>query len=147
MAGILLGPRHSAAASGTVALGADSVSGVKTALWSVNANGYVTHTTDAGSTVEQAWIYPRVGMELFEVMASVVDSVGGIGPISDPVGSWIPASSSPKWGYINAFNTKSVELAVSIRRISDGVILAADVTVLIDVEGTLSGGGGGIDAR
>lgn len=140
MAGILLGPRFNAGTvtPGDVSLGADSVaSGGRRGYWRFGSDGFTYKSTSTGSYVAaQAWINPRAGMEQFEVKASL--GSGDALSLSSALDTWISGATSPEWGYASA-GAKTGVLLISIRRISDGVLLVTDVEITIETEGAFGG--------
>lgn len=139
MAGILLGPRYAAAAAGNVSLGADYLYGGSQAIWVLEPNSY-TYALIGYLEQRQQWLYPAVGAGLYEAMATL-DS--GDGLQVSPGAGWHPISSSLQWGYNSGSSPRMGTILVSIRRISDAVLMVDEVPIEIEYGGSLGGGGGG----
>lgn len=145
MTGILLGPRHSLGAAvepGTVALpDGVYVEGINRAVWFLGADGFTYWQLLDEAHKHSAWLNPQVGMEQYEVMAS-------LNPGSDPleVGRdpdvWISAVESPRWGYGGPGGPRGGTITVQVRRVSDLVVVDT-AEVEMSVSGSLGGFSGG----
>jgi hypothetical protein len=101
--------------------------GTASATYSLNSAGTYSSTGEAGGV----WISPQVGMDQFEVRATL--NSGTL--TSGTVGAWLSLGTTRSWN--NTSSTvpgQSANLTVQIRRIGDTAVLAsATVTVTAEV--------------
>jgi hypothetical protein len=108
-----------------------AVFGTTSAHFTLGGDGFVYLAYGSGAPVKgYAWINPQVGMDLFEVKATVLS---GNLP-SGTIGSWVNTGSSHTWGF-SSTSEKECDLGLEIRRVSDSVVVGS-ATINISVSGT-----------
>lgn len=118
--------------SSGIVLTDDYVGGPVVAEWTLGYDGFVYHRNSRGAAFKtDPWVNPQVGMNLYEVEATVLS---GDGPDGD-IGIWETLGSvSRTWGFQTEYDGFEGQLQIQIRRASDHVILKT-VTVSLTVSG------------
>lgn len=121
------------AAPGTVNLVDDSVTGTRYTQWTIGFDGFTYKRTSAGAAaIDVAWISPQVGMDQFEVRATVLsgDTPPGF------IGTWLSLASSWTWGWTAEDSPKGCDLTIEIRGAVDHVVVDS-ATITLTNSGTL----------
>lgn len=118
-------------AQGTSILYNDSVTGSTYAQWTIGYDGWTYKRRTSGASFRgQAWLSPQIGMNNYEVRATVAS--GDVPP--GTIGAWLDLGASHTWGWANQLTQKSCELTIEIRRKADAVVVST-VTISIFVAG------------
>lgn len=131
---LLLGPIYSStAAPGAVGFGDYEVDGFMTAYFTLAGDGFAYQIVRSGtrSPAIGPWITPQVGMNLYECMATQLDTR----PPTGRFGEWLDLANTWSWGYPAppsrtsegfvqpVINDRTSTFQIDIRRKSDGFVV------------------------
>jgi hypothetical protein len=126
------GNSGSGSATGNITFVSGSAVGTLYAQWTIGFDGWTYQRTALGVTnKQQQWITPAIGMDQFEVMASVTS---GDDPPGDALDTWLSLDISRQWGWFNQSHEKQVYLEIQLRD-KTSLDVVADVTVQISNSG------------
>lgn len=90
------------------------------ALWTIGSDGFTyKQTTVAGPVVDDPWITPQMGMEFYDVRASLL---GGQIPPGPALSAWHNLNIDRVWGWEN-LDYVSCQLFVELRITATGSII------------------------
>lgn len=124
MGGILLGQVFGASAGGVgaVAWAGGSVTHQWSCSYGFMPDGHTRRSRGSIVDTSGTWLVPGSGADQFEIRA-VLSS--GNTPTGDALNTWLNLGSTRSWGLSTTGLEKSCELAVEIRQVSDGTVVAS----------------------
>jgi hypothetical protein len=111
-------------------------------VYHFNPDGTTDWLTE-GVSASGTWLVPGTGAALYEIMAH--KNWGRTPSTGDALDAWLNLAAQRGWGFSAATTLdKECELAVTIRRVSDLVVMATGtIHLLSSAVGDAGGGGGG----